>query len=84
MDVGIRDLKARLSEFVSRAARGEHIVVTDRGTAVAQLTALPEANALERGIEEGWIEAARRTHLEPVERVSTTQRVIDVLAEDRE
>jgi len=37
MDVGIRALKARLSEFIRRAADGETIVVTERGRPVAQL-----------------------------------------------
>jgi len=35
--VGIRALKARLSEFVQRAANGETIVVTERGRPVAEL-----------------------------------------------
>lgn len=37
-EVGIREMKNRLSEFVRRAARGETILVTDRGRVVAQLT----------------------------------------------
>lgn len=36
--VGIRALKAHLSEFVRRAANGETIVVTERGRPVAELT----------------------------------------------
>ena len=39
-DVGIRELKAKLSECVRRAAGGERIIVTDRGRPVAQLTSL--------------------------------------------
>jgi len=35
--VGINTLKARLNEFVRRAANGETIVVTDRGRPVAEL-----------------------------------------------
>jgi len=37
LQVGIRALKARLSEFVRRAADGETIVVTERGRPVAEL-----------------------------------------------
>ena len=55
MDVGIRDLKARLSEFVERAAAGEVIRVTDRGTLRAVLMPLPEARRVEQGLAEGWI-----------------------------
>lgn len=39
--VGIRDLKARLSEYVGRAAAGESIFLTDRGKPVAMLSPLP-------------------------------------------
>jgi prevent-host-death family protein len=83
MDVGIRDLKARLSEYVGRAADGERIVVTDRGRPVAQLSALESTSSLERGIDEGWIEPARRTHLGTIERVTGKRSVADVLDEDR-
>jgi prevent-host-death family protein len=31
MDVGIRELKAKLSEVLDRAERGEIVTVTDRG-----------------------------------------------------
>ena len=34
MSVGVRELKAHLSEFLSRAASGEEIVVTDRNRAM--------------------------------------------------
>ncbi|MFT5203244.1 MAG: prevent-host-death family protein [Candidatus Aldehydirespiratoraceae bacterium] len=83
MNVGIRDLKAHLSEYVGRAADGEQIVVTDRGRPVAQLTALAGQSALDRGVEEGWIEPARRAHLGPVARVTATRSVADVIDEDR-
>jgi prevent-host-death family protein len=39
MEVGIRELKARLSSYVARARRGETVVVTDRGRPVARLQA---------------------------------------------
>jgi len=38
--VGIKDLKIHLGQYVSRAARGETITVTDRGTPVALLVPL--------------------------------------------
>jgi prevent-host-death family protein len=60
MDVGIRELKAKLSEHVQRASDGETIVVTDRGRPVARLVPYDTSSAVERGISEGWIEPARR------------------------
>lgn len=35
--VGIRELKARLSEYLSKVRTGENILVTDRGRVVAEL-----------------------------------------------
>jgi antitoxin (DNA-binding transcriptional repressor) of toxin-antitoxin stability system len=35
--VGIRELKAKLGEYVQRARRGEIVLVTDRGAVVAEL-----------------------------------------------
>ena len=55
MDVGVRELKQRLSEYVQRAAHGERITVTDRGRPKAVLGPLPGGDNLERGIAEGWI-----------------------------
>ena len=38
--VGIKDLKVHLGRYVSRAANGETITVTERGTPVAMLVPL--------------------------------------------
>ncbi len=35
--VGIRELKARLSEYIRRVRAGEDVLVTDRGKVVAEL-----------------------------------------------
>lgn len=40
MEVGIRELKAHLSEYIDRACKGEPIVVTDRGKAKVRLEPL--------------------------------------------
>jgi prevent-host-death family protein len=39
--VGIKDLKIHLGRYVNRAARGETITVTERGTPVAMLVPIP-------------------------------------------
>ncbi|MEO5510411.1 MAG: type II toxin-antitoxin system prevent-host-death family antitoxin [Longimicrobiales bacterium] len=43
MTVSIADLKARLSEYIAMARRGEEVVVTDRGRPVARLAPLRES-----------------------------------------
>ena len=83
MNVGIRELKAHLSEYVGKAAAGELIVVTDRGKPVAQLSALDDRSTFERGIEEGWITPARRSGLEPIVPCTSTRSTAEVLDEDR-
>jgi prevent-host-death family protein len=83
MSVGIRELKSNLSEYVARAAGGEEIVVTDRNRPVARLVPYVGASDVDRGIEEGWIEAPRRTQLGDVERVPSPRSTLTVLDEDR-
>jgi prevent-host-death family protein len=83
MTVGIRELKAHLSEYVARAAAGEEIVVTDRGRPIARLVPHRAESDVDRGIAEGWIEAPRRRHLQPVERATSERSTNDVLDEDR-
>ena len=83
MDVGIRELKAKLSQYVERAAAGEEIVVTDRGKPVARLTTYVGDTAFDRGVEEGWIEPARHTSLGPAQRHRSSLSVLDVLDDDR-
>ncbi len=41
MEVSIRELKNRLSEYLKRAQAGEDVVITSHGRAVARLTPLP-------------------------------------------
>jgi prevent-host-death family protein len=38
MEVSVRELKARLSEYLRRAADGEEVIVTSRGKVVARLS----------------------------------------------
>ncbi len=49
MDVGLRELKERLSELLDRASRGEVIRVTDRGRPKAILAPIPGRSMLEDG-----------------------------------
>ncbi len=41
--VGLKDLKARLSELVNRCRTGEHVIITDRGQEVAMLAPLSDS-----------------------------------------
>lgn len=83
MQVGVRELKAKLSEYLARAADGEEIEVTDRGRPIARLVPLPSPSGLARGIEEGWITEPRRTSLPAAAPRPGRRSVAEVLDEDR-
>ena len=55
MEVGVRELRRKLSEYLDKANAGEVIYVTDRGKLKATLGPVPAEAAIERGIREGWI-----------------------------
>ena len=82
-DVGIRELKQRLSEYLDRAERGEVLRVTDRGRPKAVLGPVPGRERIEDGIRAGWITPGTGSLLGPAHRSKAPRRVLDVLAEDR-
>jgi prevent-host-death family protein len=87
MDVGIRELKAKLSEYLDRAERGEVIRVTHRGKPRALLVPIHQSRGEKRirqGIAEGWITPprarGRRPRVKPAKAKRTIQEMMD---EDR-
>ena len=86
MEVGIRELKAHLSEYVARVAAGEAITVTDRGVPRAVLMPLAGRGGLARGLEDGWVtrrSTRRPAAADPVDPVPGSPRSEELLAEDR-
>lgn len=84
MDVGVRELKQHLAEYLGRAERGEVIRITDRGVPKVLLSPLPGAGLLARGIDEGWIRPpATSDILGPAVRHGSRRTVQQVLDEDR-
>lgn len=85
MDVGIRELKQRLSELLERAAQGEVIRVTDRGHPKAVLGPLPGRANIERGVAEKWIAPPISDRPPgPVRRFAARRSVAESVAEDRD
>lgn len=82
-DVGVRELKQRLSEYLDRAERGEVLRVTDRGRPKAVLGPLPGRARIEEGVAEGWIAAGSGEGLREAPRWTASRSVLDVLSEDR-
>ena len=82
-DVGVRELKQRLSEYLDRAERGELLLVTERGRPKALLGPLPGRARVEDGVAQGWIAPASGSGLGAIRRWKSPRRVLDALAEDR-
>lgn len=87
MEIGIRDLKSKLSEHIERVKRGEVITVTSRGRRVAQIVPVIGRDNLERGLAEGWITRQTERDPDPVVRqrpLPGTPTSTDLIARDRE
>ena len=86
MDVGIRDLKAHLSEYLERIANGEVITVTSRGRRVAQIVPVLGRDNLDRGLAEGWVTRGVERPPEPVLRqqpLRGTPTTTELISQDR-
>jgi prevent-host-death family protein len=64
--VGIRELKARLSEYMRQVRQGRTVLVTDHGEVVAELrpagdgSARAAARRVEEGLAAGWLVGPQR------------------------
>lgn len=85
MDVGIRELKAKLSEYLDRAERGELIRVTERGRPKALIAPIPGGRSrIEQGIREGWIRPGNGERMKPLKhRFKASRSIQEMLDEDR-
>ncbi|MCE9623342.1 MAG: type II toxin-antitoxin system prevent-host-death family antitoxin [Actinomycetia bacterium] len=84
MNVGVRELKQHLSEYLDRAAAGELVQVTERGVPKVQIVAVPGLGAMVRGVDEGWLRPAVRSDgLSAIRRVRSTKRISEVIDDDR-
>lgn len=84
MNVGVRELKQHLSEYLHRVAEGETLQVTDRGVPVALIAPIVGPDPLARAVEEGWVRPPTSTgRVGHGPRVKATRRVLDALHEDR-
>ncbi len=96
--VGVRDLKIHLSAHLRDIARGDVILVTDRGRVVAELrppgaaekSLTPEELARQRLIERGLLKPAAapgslgwNTPLSPLLRSGTSRELLDAEREER-
>jgi prevent-host-death family protein len=85
MDVGVRELKQHLSDYLDRVERGQTITITERGRPKVMLVPLPGGgDRLADGIAEGWITpAANPRSLGAPKRFRSVEPIIDILDRDR-
>lgn len=85
MEVGIRELKNGLSSYLKRVQKGESVVVTDHGRAVARIVPVGLPEQLERLVSEGRLTWSGRKFRPPskVPRPKSGVPVSDYVAEDR-
>jgi len=84
MEIGVRELRNRLSYWLDRASGGEEVIVTQRGRPVARLTAMDGKTTLDRLIEKGLvIPAKRRRPRRLPEPIDIPGGISDLLEDDR-
>lgn len=86
MDVTISKLRAELASWIQRVQDGEEIIVTERGTPVARLTAVDTASLLEQLTQQGVLskpQRADRPTASRTARVHASGPVADVVSEQR-
>jgi prevent-host-death family protein len=90
--VGLKVLREKLSEYVRRAARGETVLVSDRGRVVAEIvppedrrSAFVADASLAEAMRKGWITAPAITAEAPPPRapVAPLKDLLAELDEDR-
>jgi len=84
MEVGIRELRGQLSDYLARVRAGDEVIVTDRGTAFARIVPIAGGRAIDRAVAEGLVtRAPRSTRSRPSRRAQARGTVSDLVAEQR-
>jgi prevent-host-death family protein len=83
--VGVRELRENLRAYLQRAKEGDEIVVTERGKAVARISAAGRGTTLERLIAEGRARPATRpkTPIDSSKLARARGSVVDLMLEDK-
>jgi prevent-host-death family protein len=84
MEVGIRELRRQLSDYLGRVRAGDEVIVTDRGTAFARIVPITGGRAIDRAVAEGLVTPApKSTRSRPSRRVRGGGTVSELVAEQR-
>lgn len=83
IEVGVRELRNNLSRYLDRVRKGQEIVVTDRGSAVARVLPIATERVLDRLIAEGVVTPASRPEHPAGPPIKGSGTVSDLIAEQR-
>jgi prevent-host-death family protein len=84
VEVGIKELRGQLSDYLARVRGGTEVVITDRGVAVARIVPITGGRAFDRAVAEGLVTPApRQDRTRPAGRVQSRGSVSDLVAEQR-
>ena len=82
-EVGIRELRDHLSQYLERVRAGEEVVVTDRGRAIALVLPMNGERTIDRLIREGRVTPAKQRKRSLPTPLTTKGTVSDLVAEQR-
>lgn len=83
MEVGIRELRDHLSQYLERVQAGEEVVVTDHGRAIARVVPMSGERTIDGMIREGLVTPAKNTKQPAPRPIKTAGTVSDLVAEQR-
>lgn len=83
-EVGIRELKNRLSAYLERVQAGEEFVVTDHGQPIARLGGLaPQVDRMAELVAAGLVRPSTTKRSLPASRVALSGVSVDELAQEQ-
>ena len=84
IEVGIRELKNKLSAYIDHVRDGEDVIVTDRGRPVARISPVDrETERLSELVAAGLVHPPTSPGHQPAPRVKAKGTVSDLVAEQR-
>jgi prevent-host-death family protein len=83
MNVGVRELRDKLSRHLAAVRGGRTVTVTDHGQPIARIVPVDAPTALERLIAEGRVSPATRRKRPAPEPIVTTGAVSDLVDDQR-
>jgi prevent-host-death family protein len=83
MDVGVRELRDRLSRHLAYVREGRTVTVTDHGKPIARIVPIERPTRLEQLIAEGRVRAAGKTKRSVPRPIRAKGSVSDLIADQR-